>query len=285
MSGGGGEVITSIFTSIVQSFKRALFPPKCHVCRAFFNHLDSELPIRRQPVNGGDAGLEISAIFERLMGPYLCPTSIDDFLVVKSPLCPRCGIMFAGREDSDHLCGDCLKRPKKYGRARSAGIYDGSLLALIHQLKYRGRIELARPLGKLLYQIYTRLWADKDIDLVVPVPLHPRKQRRRGFNQAHLLTAGWRRYFSHENGGKRTEIRSDILCRVRWTAPQTGLGRQERQRNIKDAFAICDEVRIGNCTVLLVDDVYTTGVTAAECARVLLAGGAKQVDVLTLART
>jgi len=120
--------------------------------------------------------------------------------------------------------------------------------------------------------------------LIIPVPLHPRKLRRRGFNQSYLLVAKWPRYFSGENGGRRIEIKADLLRRVRWTAPQTGLGRRERQNNIKGAFSLPNGVPVENCSILLVDDVYTTGATVTECARVLLTGGADRVDVLTLAR-
>lgn len=267
----------SFFTSIVQSFNIALFPPKCHVCRAFFRS-------RRLTSHGDDGRSDLKEIFERLLSLYLCSPCISDFLAIESPLCPRCGAMFAGRSGGDHLCGDCIQRPNKFTRARSTGVYDGTLLALIHRFKYHGRSELARPLGELLFRTYTRYWEASDIDLIIPVPLHPRKLRRRGFNQSYLLVAKWPRYFSGENGGHRVEIRADLLRRVRWTTPQTGLGRRERQNNIKGAFSLTDGVNVGNRSVLLVDDVYTTGATVTECARVLLKGSATRVDVLTLAR-
>lgn len=193
-------------------------------------------------------------------------------------------MVFASRRDEDHLCGNCLKRGNKFNRARSAGVYDGTLLTLIHRLKYHGRSELAWPLGKLLYHTYARHWEAGDIDWIIPVPLHPRKRRRRGFNQAHLMVAKWPQYLSRENDGYRIDIKTDILRRVRFTAPQTGLGQRERQRNIKGAFELNDRTHIQNRSVLLVDDVYTTGATVTECARMLLTGGVDRVDVLTLAR-
>lgn len=285
MKADGSEMITSVFASIFQSVKQALFPTKCYVCRSFFDHLASDTPSRSPSTNGVDEPLELSALFAKLMRPFLCPACIGNFLAVQSPICPQCGVMFAGREGADHVCGACLKRPRKFTRARSAGLYDGCLLSLIHAFKYHGRTELARPLGSLLYGLYRRHWADQTVDLIIPVPLHPRKQRRRGFNQAYQLTAGWGRHFDRQSGMTPVAIQADILRRVRWTAPQTGLGRQARHRNIKDAFAIHEKALVGNRWVLLVDDVFTTGATAGECARVLLAGGARQVDVLTLART
>lgn len=262
---------------MAQSFKIALFPPKCHLCRAFFRS-------RRLPSHGHADGSDLNEIFEQLLAPYLCSSCISDFLAIVSPLCPGCGIMFAGRSGGDHLCGDCIKRQNKFTRTRSTGVYNGSLLSLVHRFKYHGRSELARPLGELLFHTFTRHWKDGDIDLIIPVPLHPRKLRRRGFNQSYLLVTKWPRYFSGENGGRRIEIKADLLRRVRWTAPQTGLGRRERQNNIKGAFSLPNGVPVENRSILLVDDVYTTGATVTECARVLLTGGADRVDVLTLAR-
>jgi len=269
---------------MARSFKIALFPPKCHVCKTFFKGLDSDFRSRQLPSHGHADGSDLNEIFEQLLAPYLCSPCISDFLAIESPLCPGCGIMFAGRSGEDHLCGDCIKRLNKFTRARSTGVYDGTLLALIHRFKYHGRSELARPLGELLFHTYVRHWEASDIDLIIPVPLHPRKLRRRGFNQSYLLVAKWPRYLSGENGGQRVEIKAHLLRRIRWTAPQTGLGRRERQNNIKGAFNLTDGAHVGNRSVLLVDDVYTTGTTVTECARVLLTGGADRVDVLTLAR-
>ena len=271
---------------MLQSLKLALFPPKCNVCKAFFRvpQNDPDFKTRRVPSHGGGDGSGLSETFKQMMAPHLCSSCISDFLVIESPLCPQCGVMFAGRSGGDHLCGDCIKRSNKFTQARSAGMYNGSLLALVHRFKYHGRSELARPLGELLLHTYAQHWEPGIIDWVVPVPLHPRKLRRRGFNQSYLLVAKWTRYLSSQNGGHRVEIKPDILRRVRWTAPQTGLARGERQNNIKDAFGLADGVHVGNRSVLLVDDVYTTGATVTECARVLLTGGADRVDVLTLAR-
>ncbi len=266
---------------MAQSFKVALFPPKCYVCKAFFKGFDSDLQYRRLPPHSDTKG---SGFNEKLLAPYLCSVCINNFVAMGSPLCPRCGVMFVGRSGGDHLCGDCIRRQKKFTRARSTGIYDGSLLALIHQFKYSGRSGLARPLGEMLCHTYARYWEVGDIDWIVPIPLHPRKLRRRGFNQSFQLLAKWPQYFSGKNGGHQVAIKADLLRRVRWTAPQTGLGRRERQSNIKGAFSLADGAHVENRSVLLVDDVYTTGATVTECARVLLTEGADRVDVLTLAR-
>ena len=121
--------------------------------------------------------------------------------------------------------------------------------------------------------------------MVIPVPLHVKRLKKRGFNQSFLLVKDWGFYaktfdieFSH------MQFNRHLLVRNRWTEPQTGLDRKKRKTNIKNAFRIRDVEKMNGKRVLLVDDVYTTGATADECSKVLLGAGATQVDVLTLAR-
>ena len=136
---------------------------------------------------------------------------------------------------------------------------------------------MSRPLGALAKDTFFQFWDGDAIDLLVPVPLHVKRLRERGFNQAHLLIRRW---------AKQEGIPFDglTLSRSRWTAPQTGLSRSERRKNIKGAFSIRHPERIKGRKIVLVDDVYTTGATVNECARVLMKAGAEFVDVLTLAR-
>jgi ComF family protein len=281
-----GNSVRSFFPSIIRLFGMALFPPKCHACGMLFQD-------RQKDENGPSQLLlsecEVKAssavdIFGSLFAPYLCSRCIYAYRSVESPICVCCGKVFAARHDKDHWCESCLKQKKKFNRARAAGLYEGPLLSLIQRLKYHGRSELAEPLGKLLYHTYRKYWEIGDIDWVVPVPLHPRKRRRRGFNQADLMVAKWPRYLLREDNGNRVDIRPDILRRIRFTTSQTGLGRQARQRNIKGAFELSGGVQLQRRSILLIDDVFTTGATVTECARVMRAGGANRVDVLTLAR-
>jgi ComF family protein len=124
-----------------------------------------------------------------------------------------------------------------------------------------------------------------NIDLIIPVPLHLKKLRIRGFNPSFLLVKDWICIAKFLNVKlPDIPVNSNVLVRGRWTKPQTGLGRKERLENIKNAFNINDGSKITGKRILLVDDVYTTGATVNECAKVLLKGGAKNVDVLTLAR-
>jgi ComF family protein len=150
-------------------------------------------------------------------------------------------------------------------------------LEAIHRLKYKKKTLLSRPLSALARETFFRFWGVDTIDLIVPVPLHVKRLRERGFNQAHLLVIRW---------AKREGIPLDglTLYRGRWTEPQTTLSRTERQKNMKGAFLLRHKERIKGRRILLVDDVYTTGTTVNECARVLIKAGAEFVDVLTLAR-
>lgn len=244
----------------------ALFPARCLGCgQLFHRHARTEGDGNQKPPDG------------RTLTDYFCPACSGRWTAVTSPLCSRCGMVFKSRVGPDHFCGRCLERTGGFTRARAAGVYDGTLRIAIHALKFRGHTRLAGPLGRMLFATYRRYWSAGDIDLIAPVPLHRRRFRRRGFNQAFLLLKTWRL------PGEPVVVR-DLLTRNRATPPQTGLDRRQRRSNIKNAFRVS---RIGESDgkrVLLVDDVLTTGATAEACAAVLLKDGAKQVDVLTLAR-
>ena len=292
------------------ALKEALFPTQCLVCGSFFHagmpqcinlktllrrlknlDQDSWVPailIHKNFMSAAQANNHqgnFKKIFMTLMAPFLCTTCSATFLSVESPICSKCGIVFKSRQGEDRVCGDCIEAPKNYGMARSTGVYDQVLMSAIHCLKYKEKIQLALPLGALLFNTFSRYWDKKRIDIIVPVPLHERKLRIRGFNPSFLLVRNWPRIFEMLNGHlPAIPVDKDMLVRKKWTAPQTGLGRKERLQNIKNAFVINDTSKIEGKKILLVDDVYTTGATANECAKVLLKGGSRQVDVLTLAR-
>jgi ComF family protein len=155
---------------------------------------------------------------------------------------------------------------------------------VVHQLKYQGRLALAPAMGRMLGEAYRRYWSECPVDGVLPIPLHRRRLRRRGFNQADVLLRSWLK--DAAAAGQPGPARgARILERIRATPPQTGLKRSERRRNIRGAFRVAAHGEIENRRLLLVDDVFTTGATVEEAARVLRAAGAASVDVLTLART
>ena len=226
-----------------------------------------------------------AALFEKMMAPFLCGICLTGFMALESPVCPLCGIMFAGRQGQDHVCGDCLVSPRRFGMVRSTGFFEQSLMEAVHCLKYSGKIQLAQPLGMLLFVTFIRNWEKEPIDRVIPVPLHIKRMRMRGFNQTFLMVRHWPS-LARAMKVERPVFNLDThtLFRKRWTEPQTGLARTKRLKNIKNAFDINDPVNIAGQRILLVDDVFTTGATVDACAKVLLNGGAERVDVLTLAR-
>jgi len=198
-----------------------------------------------------------------------------------SPLCNRCGAPFGTLADADHSCGRCLTQPPAFGRARACAIYDAAQTAhdpvksVLQRYKYNRAVGLARPLGQLLIERCPLPLAAYDV--MVPVPLHLSRLRWRGFNQAYLL-AGML--------GRAAGVGVDpfSLQRIRSTLPQVELTEAERRRNVARAFRVVRPERLRSQRILLVDDVYTTGATVAECTRALCAAGARSVDVLVLAR-
>ncbi len=181
-------------------------------------------------------------------------------------------------------CGLCLQGAFVFEQARSFGRYEGVLRSLIHHLKYDGFRPLARPLGTYLANTVQRLDAPF-FDLVLPVPLHAKRQRRRGFNQAALLAAALSAELSEVRAKVRgIRVSAEDCVRMRDTRPQTGLRAPERRKNVDGAFEVPRPERVHSRRLLLVDDVITTGATVNACAQALLDAGARSVSVVTLAR-
>ncbi len=294
--------VDNIYSRIINTFARAFFPARCPVCGSFFHsnmsrsvglpekELKDKKSLAFDQVQDSQEQRVISCLngdfkFDRLFSPYLCSACLERYAPVESPICIRCGMMFKSREGDDHLCGDCIKEPKRFKIARAPGIYDRTLKKAIHCLKYRGKIQMARPFGMLLFAAFIRFWDIKNIDLIIPVPLHTKRLKERGFNQSYLLVRNWKQLAAKLSiEMSDIAVERNVLVRSRWTEPQTGLGRKKRMKNIKNAFKVNDCSRIAGKRILLVDDVLTTGATVNECAKTLLSDGAKRVDVLTLAR-
>jgi ComF family protein len=151
------------------------------------------------------------------------------------------------------------------------------LKTAIYALKFKNKVSLANPLGRVLFDTFLHFWTVGEVDVVAPVPLHRQRFRQRGFNQAYLLVRRWAL-------PEETVIIRDLLVRTRATAPQTGLDRQQRRINIRNAFSVNHRGQTAGKRVLLVDDVLTTGATVDACSNALMRDGAERVDVLTLAR-
>jgi ComF family protein len=160
--------------------------------------------------------------------------------------------------------------------ARALGAYEGSLREAIHRWKYEGKIHLTPFFTEWMAEGLNRYWEPASLDLLIPVPLHTQRLRERGFNQALLLV---------KELSLRTGIpyRKTILQKKKSTLPQVNLSGAEREKGLRGAFQTIGKEELLEKSVLLVDDVYTTGATVNECSKVLLRGGAERVDVLTLA--
>lgn len=207
----------------------------------------------------------------------LCATCWQGYSFIAPPGCARCGVPFAEDLGPDAECADCLARPPRFRRARSALVYDDKSRRLILPFKHGDRTDMARACGGWMARAGAELLGEAD--LVAPVPLHWRRLFTRRYNQALLLA----RRVSQDAG---LRLAPDLLRRRRWTGSQGALKAKERRRNVRLAFDVHPRWtgEIAGRSVLLVDDVLTTGATVDACVVALERGGARHVDVLTLAR-
>jgi ComF family protein len=205
-----------------------------------------------------------------------CHICMEYIHYLEPPLCICCGKPYDKAVGGNHYCSRCLTRPYQYDQARAAVKYLEPVAKAVQQFKYGAKTSGLSTFANLMHQ-YLRHHPLPLVDTIIPVPLHKKRLRQRGFNQALVLA---RKFFPQE----QKKIVPLALWRYAWTQPQTGLNRAARKRNVKNAFAVRQPDKIKDKRILLIDDVFTTGATVNECARTLNRNGAQKVYVLTLAR-
>lgn len=197
---------------------------------------------------------------------------------IRPPFCERCGLPFQGELTAPFECGNCREMELHFRSARSAVATGGMVLEIIHRYKYQRAHWFEAFLADLLIRAAVPELRGEAWDWIVPVPLHPAKEREREFNQAERLA----RRLADATG---IPVATHLLKRVEATRTQTRLTRPERAANVRRAFALRDRrQRLAGERIVLLDDVFTTGATTSACARVLREAGAGEVCVWTVAR-
>ncbi len=251
--------------SLIRMLEMLLFPGKCLKCGRYMEEK------RTDP---------------HTLETFFCGLCMKEGVYpLAPPFCTFCGIRFHSSFDENHVCGACLKTPLELTQVRAAAEYKGIIKDGIQLLKYHSKSAIAKTFELFLFQIFLQYYENLSIDLIIPMPLHKSKMRKRGFNQAYYLSRNFKklyhRSFKHLPAW---EMDLDSLVRIKKTLPQTGFDTEERKNNLKNAFKVIKEDRIRDKHILLVDDVFTTGATCNEAAKELLRHGAARVDALVLAR-
>jgi len=207
----------------------------------------------------------------------LCPACWSRLRLIERPFCATLGTPFAYDLGEGALSAEAIADPPPFERCRAVAVFDDVARNLVHGLKYRDRLDLAAWMAGWMARAGRDLLDDADV--ILPVPLHPRRLWRRRFNQSASLAQA-----VATKAGK--PMVTTALCRIRPTPQQVGLSAAERDRNVRGAFKVMEDQRVtvAGRRVLLVDDVYTTGATVKAATRALERAGAAAVDVLVFAR-
>jgi ComF family protein len=227
-----------------------IFPPQCLTCAEIIN----------QPAK-----------------QVFCSTCQGKISFITDNFCPICGMPFLVSPAGTHICGNCLGNKPYYTKARAVAGFETVIMDAIHKFKYGRNVSTGNSLCLFMANFSFPDFNFSEYSLVIPVPLHIKRLRDRGFNQSLLL--------AKEMGEKyNLPVNFSLLKRSKFTLTQTGLNKAEREKNIKGAFVVANREKVKGENIILIDDVYTTGATVNECAKVLLKAGAQKVSVLTLSR-
>lgn len=204
----------------------------------------------------------------------LCNKCYDVLPRNNGKTCIKCGESIG--DDASQVCLACKARLPKFTKSFAPLLYKGAVTKLIKNFKYDGKLYISKTLGNFIVECYIQ--NNLNCNFVLPVPLHANRLKKRGFNQAELLCHSLQEKL-------HLPIYSDVIVRERDTPFQTRLGRKGRRKNVDEAFRVVNRKICKGATILLVDDVYTTGATLSECAEELFSAGAKAVYCITVAHT
>lgn len=207
---------------------------------------------------------------------FLCRSCSRDIFISAPPACSTCGYPFFGLLAGPKICPHCAELEPVFDQGKTLFLAKGPTRSMIHELKYHSGFYILKDAAKMIAEAtYYQRYIDNSI--FVPVPLHPAKERERGYNQSEKIAC-----MLAETTDHRSKV-ENLLIRTEYTQTQTKLNREQRHRNVKNAFALApDTVVIPNQQYILVDDVFTTGATLNACAQVLHNAGATQLKVVTL---
>jgi ComF family protein len=208
-------------------------------------------------------------------GMPLCADCLAKFDYLGESRCDICGEAFAG--GVAHLCADCLDSKPKFAKARAFVKFSEPATRIVHAFKYQRGFHYLDWMVAGMLEVFKREFAGEKFDLLIPMSLHWRRLMARGYNQALILARPLSRKL-------RIPLEASVLNRAKNNPPQVGLSKAERRENLKKVFEVTNRKTVEDKTVLLVDDVITTGATANEAARALRKAGAEKVCVLAFAR-
>ncbi len=241
---------------------RSVFPVVKYVTMNWLNRIDSLIP-GRCPL----CQIEINPVSNQA---DFCQKCLP-LLPTTNQACQQCGIPLK----RDDICGTCLSSPPSFDRTFTPFLYTLPVSRLIQELKFSARIRLAKPLSKLLCQHLLETKPDSMPDILIPVPLHPKRLSARGLNQSHIIATALSEYLN-------IPVDTSLVIKSRQTVPQSSLNRKERQKNIRGAFTLSRQPSYQH--IGLVDDVITTGSTIEEVSKLFKKNGVNTISVYAIAR-
>ncbi|MCE2993435.1 MAG: ComF family protein [Candidatus Jidaibacter sp.] len=240
-------MISRIIKQYSKAFVDTLYPPKCPSCKA---KVSDDL--------------------------VFCESCWEEVEFISNPCCAKCSINLPASY-LGLLCDRCETRKYSFDRNISAVRYKDSIKDIVHKLKFSDATQLAKIMAHNMTLAFNR-FAHEQFDIIVPVPMHPKKLKMRKYNQAALIA----KHVAEYTG---IQICYDALIKLDDTMSQIAYSRLDRFLNMKTAFSFNDKLSVRSCNVLIIDDVMTTGATLNACAKVLKKHGANKVYCLTFART